>query len=164
MRTTLKIAGARRGVANPQAKSAQPAYRLRLSTDTPMTRWRGWVMFLGLTTMFIIASLWNPPDDPLIVLCPFRALTHHPCPGCGMTRAFCALAHGEFWRAVKFNALSPLLFLAVLAAWAYGAAVVLRAERLRSFLARLFNPRPLVIKLMLAFVLAWWVSRLVWGF
>jgi hypothetical protein len=121
-------------------------------------------VFLGLTAVFIIAALWSPADEPQFVLCPFRALTHHPCPGCGMTRAFCALAHGELWRAVRFNALSPLLFLAALGAWARSAAIVFRAERMHSLFTRLPRPTPLVIKVSLAVVLAWWAAWLVGGF
>jgi hypothetical protein len=153
--------------ARPQAQSAILAkrYRSRLIIDSLMTRWRGWVLLLVLTTVFVIAALWSPPDEPQFVLCPFRALTHYPCPGCGMTRAFCALAHGQFWRAIKFNALSPLLFLFALAAWAYAAATVLRIEWMRSLLARrLFLPSPFFGKLMLALVLAWWVIRVAGNF
>lgn len=114
--------------------------------------------------MFIIAALWRPLDEGGLVLCPFRALTHYPCPGCGMTRAFCALAHFEFWRAIKFNALSPLLFLAALGWWAQAAANVFRVERVRSFFARLPRPSPAALKLMLALVMIWWAARLAGGF
>jgi hypothetical protein len=120
-------------------------------------------MLIGLTAMFVIAALWHPPDEPQLILCPFRALTHYPCPGCGMTHAFCALAHGELLRAIKFNALSPLLFLAALAAWANAAATVFRVERVRSLLVRLPHLTPFAGKLMLLTVLAWWAMRLAAG-
>jgi hypothetical protein len=121
-------------------------------------------VLLGLTVMFLTAALWRPLDEGGIVLCPFRALTHYPCPGCGMTRAFCALAHFEFWRAIKFNALSPLLFLVALVAWASAAATVFRLERWRLFFARLPRPTPFAIRLMLVFVMLWWAARLAVGF
>lgn len=127
-------------------------------------RRRAWLVLLGLSVMFITAALWRPPDEPQLVLCPFRALTHYPCPGCGMTRAFCALAHFEFWRAVRFNALSPLLFLAALVAWARAAAILLRLESFGAGVARLPRLSPAMSRLMLAFVFAWWAARLVGGF
>lgn len=127
-------------------------------------RRRAWFVLAGLTLMFVIAALWRPADEPQIILCPFRALTHHPCPGCGMTRAFCALAHFEFWRAIKFNALSPLLFLLASGAWASAAATALRVERVRSLFARLPRPTPFASKLMFAFVMVWWAARLAGGF
>lgn len=128
------------------------------------SRWRARVVLLGLTAVFVVAALWDPADELRVTLCPFRALTHHPCPGCGMTRAFCALAHGEFWRAMKLNPFSPLLFLAALVVWARAAAAVFRVERLRSILDRLPRPTSFVSVVMLALVIAWWAVRLAWGF
>ena len=149
----------------PQARSA--AARLRRmpppEQSTPNRR-RARVVLLGLTAVFVVAAVWDPADELRIVLCPFRALTHHPCPGCGMTRAFCALAHGEFWRAVKLNPFSPLLFLAALVAWLRAAAAVLRVERLRSALERLPRLTPFAGGALLALVLVWWAARLAWGF
>lgn len=82
-----------------------------------------------------------------------------------MTRAFCALAQLEFWRAIKFNALSPLLFLCAIGAWVWSAAAVLRIRRLRLFLLR-YTPRPtpFAAKLMLALLMVWWAARLYGGF
>jgi|SRR5579864_5469679 len=44
-------------------------------------------------------------------LCIWKALTHQECLGCGLTRGFCFLVHGEFQRALSFNRLSPVAFL-----------------------------------------------------
>jgi hypothetical protein len=125
--------------------------------------WAARCVLLGLTTMFVVAALWHPADELRVILCPFRALTGHPCPGCGMTRAFCALMHGELWRAIKLNPFSPLLFLAALIAWAKAAAAVFRAERLRSILDRSPRPNAFATSALLALVLAWWAARLAWG-
>jgi hypothetical protein len=166
MSSTVKINRPGAPGTRPQEQKgvAAAAHRTRMTAASLMTRRRAWVLLSGLTAVFVIAALWSPPDEPLIVLCPFRALMHYPCPGCGMTRAFCALAHGEFWRAVKFNALSPLLFLAALAAWAYAVATLLEFERVRSILARRLHTSPFGGKLMLALVLAWWVLRVAGNF
>lgn len=52
-------------------------------------------------------------DGPIV--CLLRGLTGLPCPSCGLTRAFCALAHLELREALHFHALSPFVFAAVVA-------------------------------------------------
>lgn len=42
-------------------------------------------------------------------LCPSRALIGVPCPGCGLTRATFAAAHGDFHGMVHLHPLAPLL-------------------------------------------------------
>ena len=57
-------------------------------------------------------------------LCWFHAAFHVPCPLCGMTRSFAALAHGEAAAALRFHPAGPLLFAAMLV-FAVGAVVAL---------------------------------------
>lgn len=47
-------------------------------------------------------------SSPLV--CPLRTLTGIPCPGCGLTRSFLAIAQGNFGEAVSYNILGPILF------------------------------------------------------
>jgi uncharacterized protein DUF2752 len=51
-----------------------------------------------------------PSDGAGVPLCLFKALTGLPCPGCGLTRAFSSLLHGQFARAYAFH---PFAFLFV---------------------------------------------------
>ncbi|MCI0568065.1 MAG: DUF2752 domain-containing protein [Acidobacteria bacterium] len=48
--------------------------------------------------------------------CPFLALTGLPCPTCGGTRAFAALAGGNLWRALLLNPLVTVTVVGILAA------------------------------------------------
>jgi hypothetical protein len=48
-----------------------------------------------------------------LIRCPFAALTHMPCPGCGSTRAVLALLHLHFGEALRFNPSAPLMALCV---------------------------------------------------
>ena len=48
------------------------------------------------------------------VVCGLRKLTGLPCPGCGLTRSFVFLGHGQLGEAFRMNWLGPPLFLAVL--------------------------------------------------
>lgn len=121
-----------------------------------------WVTFVGLSVMFLISMLWRPADEPTLIICPFRAVTGLLCPGCGMTRAFCALGHGELMRAIHFNALSPLLYLALLVIWVGALATLLNLSSVSSALMRL-RPNASVSVAILAAVLIWWAVRLVTG-
>lgn len=131
-------------------------------SSASVERHLAWVTLAGLSVMFIISMIWRPADEPTFILCPFRALTGLPCPGCGMTRAFCALGHGELLRAIHFNALSPLLYLSFIVTWIGAAATLLRLHRVQAAVMRL-RPNMATGIAILALVLVWWVVRLVYG-
>lgn len=118
-----------------------------------------WFVLLLLTGVFVVSAWWRPADLPALTLCPWRALTGLPCPGCGMTRAFCALGHGEWRAAVGYNALSPFVLLALVVVWARAAATLLGLDAARAFLERL-RPGRAVSLALLALTLAWWAARL----
>ena len=70
---------------------------------------------IGLLT--IIASfLYAPHCDQGPILCPLRLATGLPCPGCGLTRSFCAMASGHVAQAFASHWFGPALFIAVVAA------------------------------------------------
>jgi hypothetical protein len=122
------------------------------------------LLVLPLTSaVFVVSALWSPSDLPDVVLCPLRALTGYPCPGCGMTRAFCSIGHGEFARAVGYNALSPFVFIAMFGVWAHALATLLKLEGARAALERLM-PDARAAKLLLMLTLVWWLVRLKGGF
>lgn len=62
-----------------------------------------------LTAAFILSPA-HIEDGPII--CPFRRLTGLPCPGCGLTRSWVYIAHGDFSRAWAANPFGLLTFLA----------------------------------------------------
>jgi hypothetical protein len=41
--------------------------------------------------------------------CAFATLTHHPCPGCGSTRAVLALVRGDLGGVLRTNPFGPLM-------------------------------------------------------
>jgi hypothetical protein len=146
-----------------EAATAARATHVHAMPYASAERHLAWTTLIGLSAVFVISMLWRPPDEPTVILCPFRALTGLPCPGCGMTRAFCALGHGDLLRAIHFNALSPLLYLSFIVIWLGAAATVFKFDRVRDAVMRL-RPNMTASMLMLALVLVWWAVRLVYGF
>ena len=47
---------------------------------------------------------------PLPELCMTKRWFGQPCPGCGMTRSFISLGHGDVRAALHYNPAGPLLF------------------------------------------------------
>ena len=57
-----------------------------------------------------ISAYFKPETLPKVQLCSFRQMTGRPCPGCGLTRAFCAISHGRIADAWYFNPFSFLFY------------------------------------------------------
>lgn len=74
-------------------------------------------VFLSLISLAVLlASLVLPAGGfPGIDTCSFHALTGLSCPGCGLTRAFCAISHGHFRDAWSLHPFSFPLYAALLA-------------------------------------------------
>ncbi len=76
------------------------------------------VLGLGVLAATIVLSEWT--------VCPLARLTHHPCPGCGMTRAALSLLSLDWAAALRWHPLSPVCVPLVL---------LLAAEGLVSYVA-----------------------------
>ena len=80
-----------------------------LGTNSPAVRSLAGV---GVATMVVgVAAVWyfDPTQVTLLPACPLYKTTGFACPGCGLTRGFHALFHGDFLTALDFNALIPLI-------------------------------------------------------
>jgi hypothetical protein len=97
-------------------------------------------------------------DKVLPPSCRFRSWTGLDCPSCGLTRAFVSIAHGDLAAALRFNPVSPLVFLAFLFQVPYRAWQIRRLDQGQEELNWRWLTRGLWILLGLA--LAQWVVRL----
>ena len=64
----------------------------------------------GTAGAFAVAY-FDPVNAGFFPACPFYQATGFACPGCGLTRGFHALFHGDVIGALDFNALIPFYFL-----------------------------------------------------
>jgi len=74
-----------------------------------------WIALGGVGAAFgaLLLSPDGIADGP--VVCPFRLLTGLPCPGCGLTRAWVYLAHGQWGDSFVANPFGIVLVALVLA-------------------------------------------------
>lgn len=87
---------------------------------------RGFVLSSTAAVLAIgILHAWTPPSDLVWSVCFFRRATGISCPGCGLTRAFAALAKGDLAAALTLHPLAPIFALEALVAWAAWGRVVL---------------------------------------
>src|SRR5215510_2739333 len=73
---------------------------------------------------------FSPQEYAFYPRCPFLAITHHYCPGCGATRAFAELLHGHLGAALHFNAAFALLLPFLLCYFAIVYCTALRENRI----------------------------------
>ena len=98
-----------------------------------------------------VSLIWPPGNLPDVPLCAMKTYTGLQCPGCGLTRAFCAISHGQFRAAWGFN---PFGFIF------YAGALVLAGRPLLWRFApkvekRLFNGRAVVYGVPAILVAMW---------
>lgn len=93
---------------------------------------------LIVSAAVFVVTYFNPVTAGFFPVCPFYAATGLACPGCGMTRGFHALFHGDILGALDFNALIPFYF----SFFAYiGISMFLVLTRGRGLSFNMFKPR-----------------------
>lgn len=82
--------------------------------------WFGELLLAAFFGAVLAASLLLSPSTEAVslfgwdipVVCGFRRITGTGCPGCGLTRSFAFMAHGQVIEAFRMNWIGPVLFLA----------------------------------------------------
>ena len=79
---------------------------------------RLWPSTYFFAALLALAALLPLPQNNVIAgvpsICLFHNFTGLPCPGCGLTRSWVAMAHGHAGEALVWHPLGPLLFLSAL--------------------------------------------------
>lgn len=110
--------------------------------------------------MLLASFLWTPATLPKLPLCWFRSLWGVSCPGCGLSRAFCAISHGDLGAAWGFHPFGFAFYATALALVAWPVAVQARPE-LEARLLRARGGGAVVVVFVVA-LLAFGVVR-AWG-
>lgn len=70
---------------------------------------KDWVVLVGIPILFFIAYFYNDLPFSNFEFCAVKRFLDIPCPGCGLTRSFAQLVHGNIIEALKFNVFGPVL-------------------------------------------------------
>lgn len=119
------------------------------------------VLALGV----LLAAFFLPLDRIPYTICMFLRLTGYPCPSCGLTRGFIAMAHGQWLDVLQACPLAALLYAATAFVFAINTAALLCGVCLT--LGRLFKWRARAWVIFLCFfgllILFNWLYRLALG-
>ena len=91
--------------------------------------------------------------------CPVKAMTGHDCPGCGLTRSFVAIAHGDLDASLLYNRMGIAFFIAVLYQLLYRPWMIARGETLPP--RRLLRVHELVCYALIAGLFVNWIYNIV---
>jgi hypothetical protein len=95
-----------------------------------MTRQKQLAMWAGAScTALVVVYAFPPAEHAFYPRCPFYAVTHLLCPGCGGTRALHEMLHLNLSGALHYNALVAVLAPLVLMWFAWCCYQVLRYNR-----------------------------------
>jgi hypothetical protein len=131
-------------------------------------------MILGLCTTVLVLSavlsLGSEPGEvllplinrPLPPLCQMKMLTGRDCPGCGLTRSFIALAHGQWRDSFQFNPAGPLWFAFLAIQIPYQALQLHRISRGKRPLDLSWWGQGMIYSCLAALILQWVVRQLGW--
>ncbi len=71
----------------------------------------------GIAGGSFLVAIYDPTKAGFFPVCPLFELTGLACPGCGLTRGFHALFHGDVLTALDFNALLPIWAVVIAYVW-----------------------------------------------
>ncbi|MBD1999390.1 DUF2752 domain-containing protein [Leptolyngbya sp. FACHB-541] len=98
-----------------------------------------WGFLGGAIAPIAGAYLYNQGYRVPLLQCPILHLTGIPCPTCGMTRSFMAIAQGDFGLAIQHHLLGPIVFAGFVGVAIHIAVELLAARRIRAVYAAMVS-------------------------
>ena len=123
--------------------------------SAPSRRLTGFAILSGI----LLASVTIPPfHREVFTICLLKDAFGIPCPGCGLTRAFLFLGHGDFRSAMELNVNSVLVFSLVVLLWLQAAFNAVTHNEIRIHLVR--HEALFLMTLAAAAVASGWIYNL----
>lgn len=92
--------------------------------------------FIALSGIILVSMVIQPFHEGEYTICVVKNLFGIPCPGCGLTRAFLFLGHGDIHGALRLNINSLLIFSAIVFLWLHAAVTIITGKEARVRLAK----------------------------
>ena len=132
---------------------------------TPPAVRKRWLV-LGISSFLLLAAWVNAHGaaGTLTLACPLRQVTGIPCPTCGMTRSFIAIAQGDLSQACSYHLFGPVLFSVLVVTVGHVLIELVKQHSISPFYMRLIQTRHwqfLGISLYLGYYL---VRVMYWGY
>lgn len=119
----------------------------------------GWGVLLGVPALFLFAYLYPLlPGVERIPLCAVQGFLGVECPGCGLTRSFAALVHGQVRTSIDLHPLGIVIAAWLLYLFGRHAVVLATGKGCRPLLTQ--PQRDHIILVFLGAMLLQWVVRL----
>ena len=110
--------------------------------------------FLLLSGILFVSATVSPFHREVFSVCLMKDVFGIPCPGCGITRAFLFLAHGDLRSALELNVNSVLVFSLVVLFWLHATFNALTHNEIKVHLTRM-QSHSLVTLAAIATVSGW---------
>jgi hypothetical protein len=127
-------------------------------------RFRHWLPLVSGVLLLTARAVPMPRYGSLLgfpTLCPLKALTGLPCPGCGITRALVLCAHGQWSAAFEFHPLGPLVFGFSVIAFCSGVLLLWRGDKMPGASSQFLQRFATVMAFGFALLLiATWILRM----
>lgn len=108
-----------------------------------------WAVLGGVVTPLVGAYCYGQGYRMPLLTCPVLHLTGIPCPACGMTRSFTAIAQGNLSQAVTHHLFGPILFAGFVIAAVHITIELLLMRQIRtSYISTVGDRRFLLLCLM----------------
>jgi len=134
-------------------------FELSRRTFSDRVRRLAFVKLAIFSSPLVGAYFYSHGKQISFLVCPCRYLTGIPCPGCGMTRSFVAIAQGDWHQAIEQNLFGPVLFASFLVASIHLTIELVKKRQLKAFYSQLIGNEKLQL-LGLVVILIYHGSRL----
>lgn len=118
------------------------------------------LLILILSSLIIASYFLKVTEQQSPFSCIILAFTGIPCPGCGLTRSFVAMAHGRIGESFYYHLFGPLLFIIFIISSVHLLLEILRKKQIKAQYIKLVQNKKLQY-LILSLILVYYLSKLI---